>query len=205
MTSQRISIVGCSGSGKTTLTRRLAGLLKCPSLELDSIHHQPDWTPVDDRSFLARVDEFTSSTDSWIVDGNYRVVLPLVWSRSSHVIWLHPPRWRVMLRLLRRSGIRLALRRRLWNGNRERLVDVLSTDPSRSVLAGGWVGHAAYGAEYRKRLDAPEASHLKVHEVVDPIGCSKLIEEFGSACEVGQEVGGRHPGTLMNGEVPTDS
>lgn len=50
----------------------------------------------------------------------------------------------------------------------------------------------------------PEVSHPKMHEVVNPIGCLKLIQEFGSACEVEEEVGGRNPVSFMNGEVPTD-
>jgi len=44
----RISIVGCSGAGKSTLARRVAGTVGIPTLELDAVHHQADWTPLPD-------------------------------------------------------------------------------------------------------------------------------------------------------------
>jgi len=59
MAFPRISVVGCSGAGKSTLARRLSALLECRCLELDSVYHQSDWTPIDEPSFLNRVDEFT--------------------------------------------------------------------------------------------------------------------------------------------------
>jgi adenylate kinase family enzyme len=54
----RISVVGSSGSGKTTLARAIAGALGAPSLELDSVYHQANWTPLPDSEFVARVRRF---------------------------------------------------------------------------------------------------------------------------------------------------
>ena len=56
----RISVVGCTGSGKTRTARSLAESLGIPHLELDSVYHQPEWTPLPDEEFLSVVDSFTS-------------------------------------------------------------------------------------------------------------------------------------------------
>jgi hypothetical protein len=39
----RVAVVGGSRAGKTTLSRRLAHLLGVPHIELDALHHDPDW------------------------------------------------------------------------------------------------------------------------------------------------------------------
>jgi gluconate kinase len=43
---QRVSVVGTSGAGKSTVAAALAALLGASFLELDSVHHQADWTPL---------------------------------------------------------------------------------------------------------------------------------------------------------------
>ena len=88
-----------------------------------------------------------------------------------------------MARLLRRSALRLVLRRRLWNGNRERLRDVLSADPARSVLAGGWHGHADYEKEYRASLGATDLAHVRFHLITDQVGYSAMIEAVSSVTD----------------------
>jgi len=49
------------------------------------------------------------------------------------------------------------LRRRLWNGNRESLSDVLSGDPERSVVVWSWTRHEAQRQRY-----GPQADHRGV-------------------------------------------
>jgi gluconate kinase len=43
---QRVSVVGTSGAGKSTVAAALAALLGASFVELDSVHHQADWTPL---------------------------------------------------------------------------------------------------------------------------------------------------------------
>ena len=50
----RVAVVGNSGSGKSTLARELAVRLGVKCIELDAIHHLPDWTPID-REEMRRV------------------------------------------------------------------------------------------------------------------------------------------------------
>ncbi len=44
----RISVVGVSGAGKSTVARMAAARLGVPYIELDAIHHGPDWTEIPD-------------------------------------------------------------------------------------------------------------------------------------------------------------
>src|SRR4051794_9102256 len=115
----RVSIVGTSGSGKSTFGRTLADRIGAPFVELDSIYHQANWTPLPDDEFQARVRELVDG-DSWVVDGNYSsVVLPIVFTRATTVVWLDYARPVVMARVIRRSASRAFVNRELWNGNRE--------------------------------------------------------------------------------------
>src|SRR3546814_13448706 len=69
----RSSVVGVPGAGKSTVGRELARRLGSRFVELDSIHHQPGWTPLPREPFRARVAEELEA-DTWVVDGNYSAV-----------------------------------------------------------------------------------------------------------------------------------
>ncbi len=59
----------------------------------------------------------------------------------------------------------MLLRRELWNGNRERLRDVLSLDPERSIVTWAWRMHDTYDDEYEAHLHgAPVAQRWVVLE-----------------------------------------
>jgi adenylate kinase family enzyme len=148
---QRVSLVGNAGSGKTTLGRQLAAALAAPFLELDAVNHQQHWTPLPPAQLRARVADVVGR-ERWVVDGNYGGVRDLVWDRADTVVWFDFPRWLVMARVLRRTTGRVLTRRVLWNGNRERLRDVLSRDPERSIVAWAWTQHAGYRTSYRQAL-----------------------------------------------------
>ena len=115
----RLSIVGTSGSGKTTVGRRAAAALGVRFVELDSIFHQPGWLELPADEFRRRVLEIVVD-DDWVIDGNYsKVTRDIVWSRATRIVWVNPPRWRVMVQVVWRSVLRAVDRKPLWNGNRE--------------------------------------------------------------------------------------
>ena len=124
---QRVSVVGNSGSGKTTLAGALGRAMGVPHLELDGVFHQPNWEPLDRDEFRRRVGEFVAA-DRWVIDGNYSAVRDLIWARADTVVWLDPPRYRVMRQILWRTVRRAALRKELWNGNREPALWTIFTD-----------------------------------------------------------------------------
>ncbi len=116
----RISVIGPSGSGKSWTASRIAERFGIPHTELDAIRHGPNWTETPDDEFRSIVRERTSG-DRWVVDGNYTaIVRQIIWDRATDVVWLDYPRGTVMRQVIWRSLRRAALRKELWNGNRER-------------------------------------------------------------------------------------
>jgi adenylate kinase family enzyme len=56
---RRVSVVGTSGAGKSTFGAALAGVLGVSWVELDSVYHQADWTPlVQERAMMRLVRDY---------------------------------------------------------------------------------------------------------------------------------------------------
>ncbi len=159
---RRVSVVGNAGSGKSHLAQRIAAELGVPWVELDAIHHLPNWEPIDPEAFYAAVDKITS-TESWVIDGNYRTVVVEgpVWRRADTVVWVDPPRRTVMRQVVFRSLRRVVRRQRLWNDNRESLRDLLAWDPHRSVIRWAWAQHSKFQDRFGTAMTSPEFSHLE--------------------------------------------
>jgi adenylate kinase family enzyme len=164
---RRISVVGNSGSGKTTLAARLAVALAVPHLELDGVFQQPGWQPLPLADFRARVADFAAG-DGWVIDGNYSGVQDLVWARADTVVWLDPPRWRVMRQLVPRTLGRMARRTELWNGNRESWASLFRADPEVSILRWAWTQHGAIRAQYRRAQADPARARLRFVRLATP-------------------------------------
>lgn len=126
---KKIIIVGSSGSGKTTLARRLSVILEIPHTELDAIHHQAHWQPMDNVEFAKQVNDIARGSE-WIFCGNYFSTLGLgFWRQADTIIWCDYSLGRVFARLLRRTLRRTLTKERLWNGNYERFfVNFLTKD-----------------------------------------------------------------------------
>lgn len=144
---RRVWVVGNSGSGKTTLSNAIAASIDAPHVELDSIFHQPRWTPLPDEEFRSRVADVVSGV-TWVLDGNYHHVLSEFVARADTVVWIDFPRAVVMRQLLRRTLLRGLLRRELWNGNRESLRNFVRLDPQKSILRWAWTQHHAYSERF---------------------------------------------------------
>lgn len=152
--------MGNSGSGKSTLARALAARLDVPYVELDAIYHQAGWTPLDPDMFVARVGEVAFGT-GWVIDGNYEAVRSLVWECADTVVWVDPPRHVVMRRVTGRTLSRAITRRELWNGNRERVRNVLSRDENVNILLWAWRSHARYRDRYSAAMADPAQARLR--------------------------------------------
>lgn len=161
---QRISVVGTSGSGKTTLARQISQLFAIPHVELDAIHHQPNWTEAPLEVFRQRVEQALSG-DSWVVDGNYSKVRDIVWNRADTVIWLDYPLPLIMQRVVWRTLKRLITQEELWNGNRETWQIVFSTN---SMPLWTLRTYKKKRKNYPILLSKPEYSHLKVVHLQSP-------------------------------------
>lgn len=154
-------MVGTAGSGKTTVGRQLAAKLGLPFVELDAIHwYRPGWVARDRASFRAEVEARTSG-EAWVVDGNYTSnVQDIVWSWADTVLWLDLPRGAVMRQIVGRTLGRVLLRRELWSGNRERLRNLLTTNPEESVIAWSWQQHGRKRRQYEAAMDDPRWRHI---------------------------------------------
>jgi adenylate kinase family enzyme len=148
---KRVAIVSsASGNGKTTTGRTLAERLGVPFVELDALHHGPNWAEPTAEEFRARVQPIVES-DAWVIDGTYRNKLgDLVLERAEVVVWLDLPVYVWLPRLLRRTARRIVRREELWNGNRERLREALH--PRNSVVVYALRGYRARRLVFPREL-----------------------------------------------------
>jgi adenylate kinase family enzyme len=151
---KRVAIVSsASGNGKTTVGRALAEKLDVPFVELDALHHGPNWAEPTSEDFRALVEPIVD-TDAWVIDGAYRSKLgDLVLDGADLVVWLDLPLSVWLPRLLRRTARRVIRREELWAGNRERLRDVLH--PHNSVVL-----YALRGYRRRRQAYASELARF---------------------------------------------
>jgi adenylate kinase family enzyme len=117
--ARQINVKGTSGSGKTTFSRELAERLDLPYVELDALHHGPNWSEPTDEEFRARVRE-AMVPEGWVIDGNYETKLgETVLAEADTIVWLDLPLWLKLRRVWKRTKHRIRDDVELWNGNRE--------------------------------------------------------------------------------------
>jgi hypothetical protein len=129
-------------------------------VELDSIYHQPGWTPLGDADFRARVAEAVAAV-GWVVDGNYSVVREIVWGRADTVVWFDLPYAIVLARTARRTVRRTVTRQELWNGNKEPLSNLWSLNPEKSIIAWAATRHGVYRRRYADAERDPRWADLR--------------------------------------------
>ena len=115
----RIAITGPSGSGKTTLAAELARTLGLRHVEIDALHHGPNWESCGVEVLTERVRAATEG-DGWVTDSTYHTMLgDLIVERADLLVWLDLPIPLVLWRLLGRTHVRSRDKVELWNGNVE--------------------------------------------------------------------------------------
>jgi adenylate kinase family enzyme len=180
---RRVSVVGTSGSGKSTLARELAEILGVPHLELDAVHHQPGWAPLPTDEFR-RIVAARAAAGGWVIDGNYGRVRDLVWARADTVVWLDLPKRTVMRQVVWRTLRRVALRRELWNGNRERWRNFLTWNPEQSVISWAWHKHAPDHAKYAAAAADPASAHLRFIRLASRRDIARFLDDARSEAGV---------------------
>lgn len=86
---ERICIIGPSSSGKSTLADFLARKKDVPCFHLDQMAHLPntDWKRKETDDF-SRLHEKAVSSGAWVIEGNYRSLMPERFSRATAIVWL---------------------------------------------------------------------------------------------------------------------
>ncbi len=163
---RRFAIVStASSSGKTTLGRELARRLDVPFVELDALHHGPNWTEASAEDLRAKVEPLVAE-EAWVIDGGYWGKLgDLVLGKADLVVWLDLPVRVWLPRLVRRTVRRVARREELWNGNRESVRNVFF---SRNALI--WYAlrnHPRHRRIYPERLARYNVVRLRTPKEVD--------------------------------------
>jgi adenylate kinase family enzyme len=176
----RIVVVGTSGAGKTTLAKAIAATLAIPHIELDAMEWGPGWTPLSsaDPDALVRRVAAATAADAWVVDGNYGPVRALVWRRATHLVWLDYDRPVIMMRVIRRSLVRVVFRTELWSGNVERWRHLLR--PSHPIRW-AWSTWRRRRNEIEALLAQDEQAHLIVHRLRQPAEANRVLRELTRA------------------------
>ncbi len=157
---RRVWVIGISGSGKTTLAAELARRLGVPHVELDAMHHGPDWAEPDLEQFRAEVAAVVAG-DGWVVDGGYQRKLgTMVPEAADTLIWLDLPLHVSMLRTTRRSVGRVLRRTELWNGNRETLRGLFWG--RESLLGWSVTQHRLYARSLPELFASPECAGKRI-------------------------------------------
>jgi adenylate kinase family enzyme len=157
---RRVLVAGASGSGKTTVAAELAARLGVPHVELDALHHGPNWSEPDLDEFRARVLAAVDG-DGWVCDGLYESKLgTAVFERADTVVWLDLPLRMLLARLWRRTKDRIADDVELWSGNKESWRTALVGRESLFV----WTmrRHRRLRRDLPRMLAHPKLSHLEV-------------------------------------------
>ena len=124
---KRVLVIGSGGAGKSTFALELARRLGLPYVELDALHHGPNWSEPTDEVFRARVQAaMDAAPEGWVIDGNYEGKLgELVLAKADVIVWLDLPFRTKARRLWRRTATRIRDDVELWNGNKETWRNVL--------------------------------------------------------------------------------
>ena len=178
MITTRIAIVGSSCAGKTTLARQLADLHGISHVELDALHWNPNWQPTPTAEFR-ELAAAALAGDRWMVDGNYRVVRDIVWSRADTIVWLNYRFPLVFWRALRRTAHRVATHTQICGGNYETLATTFGRD---SILLWVLTTYWRHRRDYYRELRKPEFAHLRVVVLRSPRETARWVREAAKRC-----------------------
>jgi adenylate kinase family enzyme len=121
-----------------------------------------------------------AAAGGWVIDGNYGRVRDLVWARADTVVWLDLPKRTVMRQVVWRTLRRVALRRELWNGNRERWRNFLTWNPEQSVISWAWHKHAPDHAKYAAAAAGPASAHLRFIRLASRRDIARFLDDARS-------------------------
>jgi adenylate kinase family enzyme len=170
-------VAGVSGSGKTTFGRALAERLGVPFVELDALHHGPNWSEASTEELRSRVEAaIAAAPDGWVIDGNYRHKLEdVVLAQADTFVWLEPPLRVSLRRLARRTWRRWRRHEELWYGNREQVRNMIG--PREGLFA--WTVRSYF--RHKREIPAALArnTHLRLVHLRSPEQADAFLTDTG--------------------------
>ena len=149
--------------------------MTAPAVELDASWHQPGWTNPETPAFRATVAAIAAE-ERWVIDGNYSAVRDIVWARADTVVWLDLPRSHVMARVTGRTVQRVVTGRRLWNGNEERIANLVNPVPEENIVLWAWTTYDHNLAKYEALMSDAAWPHLRWHRLRSADAVRKVLE-----------------------------
>jgi adenylate kinase family enzyme len=151
--ARRIVVKGSSGAGKSAIASELARRLQVTYIELDALHHGPNWSEPTSKEFQTIVrGALEAAPDGWVVDGDYDPKLgDIVVLEADTIVWLDLPLSVKWPRVWRRTMHRVRNRVELWSGNRETWRDTVAS--RHSILFWVVVFHVRHRRHWPKRFD----------------------------------------------------
>jgi hypothetical protein len=140
-------------------------------VELDRLHHGPNWTSASAEQLQERVCTALNDDAGWVVDGNYDAKLgTLILDRAELIVWLDLPLTTKLKRMTQRTFRRLISQEELWNGNRESLKQAFWGRDS--LYAWAMRMHPRYRKEWPILFTRRNVVHLRT-----PAEVSKWLEK----------------------------
>ncbi len=84
----------------------------------------------------------------------------MVRDKAEVVVWLDPARAAVMTAVVARTLGRLIMRKKAWNGNRERLRTLFDRRPEENIILWTWTQFPVYRMRYALAMADPVNLHL---------------------------------------------
>lgn len=174
-TGRRIVVVGSTGSGKTTLAKDIAARCQIPHIELDSLFWKADWQETPDGEFISKIrTALDNAGDSWVIDGNYSRIQPIIFPLADTIVWLDYPLRVSFLRLLKRTLRRVFTREKLWSGNRESAKAALLS--KESLLYYALKSYRRRKARYARLMMSDQYPHLRFIRLYHPRETVQLLD-----------------------------
>lgn len=146
---KKIWVIGSSGAGKSYLSDQLAKHSGFKKYCLDDFFWLPGWQIREITAFRHSISDLIKE-DSWIIEGVYSQISPDLLQEIDSVIWLDPPLYKMIYRVLKRSLINIFLKKEICNGNRETFRNLFSRQ---SILLFLLKSYRSNRKEYAKYCD----------------------------------------------------